>query len=62
MRAEDTRGILIRLTLTEHALLQTILKGEALTLQGFFRRAALRKIQQRAQAFAVLEGDDGDER
>jgi hypothetical protein len=51
------KGILIRLTLTEHALLQTILKEEAFTLQAFFRRAAMRKIQQHAQALGTLEAE-----
>jgi hypothetical protein len=51
------RRPLIRLTSTEHALLQTILKEEAFTLQSFFRRAAMRKIQQRAQAVGALEAE-----
>jgi len=50
---------MIRLTPVEHALLQTILKEEALNLQSFFRQAAKRKIQQRAQALAASEEEDG---
>jgi hypothetical protein len=62
MRAQEMRGILIRLTMIEHALLQTILREEALTMQTFFRQAAKRKIQQRAHAFAAMETDDGEDR
>jgi hypothetical protein len=62
MRAHDMRAILVRLTPTEYALLQTILKEEAFTLQAFFRRAAMRKIQQRAQAVvATVEGELGED-
>jgi hypothetical protein len=57
MRAHDMKAVMIRLTSTEHALLQTILKEEAFTLQSFFRRAAMRKIQQRAQAVGALEAE-----
>jgi hypothetical protein len=55
MRAQDMRAVMIRLTPVEHALLQTILKDEALNLQSFFRQAAMRKIQQRAHAVAASE-------
>jgi hypothetical protein len=57
MRAQETKGILIRLPLVEHALLMTILKESGSTLQYFFRQAARRQIQQRAQAFAALEDE-----
>jgi len=53
------RAVLIRLTPVEHALLQTILKEEAFTLQCFFRQAAKRKIQQRAHALAASEEEEG---
>jgi hypothetical protein len=60
MPAQDMRGVLIRLTPVEYALLQTILREEAFTMQAFFRQAAKRKISQRAQALAALE-DEADE-
>ena len=62
MRVHDMRGVLVRLTPTEHALLQSILKESGTHLQHFFRQAARRKIQQHAQALAALEGDDGEDR
>jgi DNA-binding MarR family transcriptional regulator len=58
MPAQEMRAVLVRLTPIEHALLQTILREEAFTMQAFFRQAAKRKIQQRAHAFAAMEGDD----
>jgi hypothetical protein len=61
MPAQEMRGILVRLTSVEHALLQTILREEAFTMQAFFRQAAKRKIQQRAQAFAALEDEAGED-
>jgi hypothetical protein len=61
MPAQEMKGILIRLTSVEHALLQTILREEAFTMQTFFRQAAKRKIQQRARAFAALEGEAGED-
>jgi hypothetical protein len=62
MPAHDMRGVLIRLTPTEHALLQTILREEAFTMQAFFRRAALHKISQRAQALAAIAGEAAGDR
>lgn len=61
MQAHDMRGVLVRLSTVEHALLQLILKEEVLTLQSFFRQAAKRKIQQRAQTFAAMEGAAGED-
>jgi hypothetical protein len=61
MPAQDMKGVLVRLTSVEHALLQTILKEDGLHMQTFFRLAAKRKIQQRAQAFAALEGEPGED-
>ena len=59
---QETKGVLIRLPLVEHALLMSILKESGATLQYFFRQAARRQIQQRAQAVGVLEADDGEDR
>lgn len=62
MPARDgTKGILIRLPKSEHALLQTILKEDGYTLQGFFRRAAKRRILQSAQALAAVEDEPGED-
>jgi hypothetical protein len=61
MPAQATKGILIRLPVVEHALLQIILKEEVLTLQAFFRQAAKRKIQQRAQAVAAMGSAAGED-
>jgi hypothetical protein len=55
------KGILIRLTPVEHDLLQSILREDGLHLQTFFRLAARRRIQQRAQALAEMEGDDRED-
>jgi hypothetical protein len=52
---------MIRLTLTEHALLLSILRESGTHLQHFFRQAARRKIQQHAQAMAALESDDRED-
>jgi hypothetical protein len=60
MPVQETKGILIRLPVVEHALLQSILKESGSTLQYFFRQAARRQIQQRAQAVAI-EGEAGDD-
>ena len=62
MPAQETKGVLIRLPVVEHALLMSILKESGATVQYFFRQAARRQIQQRAQAFAVLEGEAGEDR
>jgi hypothetical protein len=59
---DDMKAVLIRLTPVEHALLQTILKEEAFSLQCFFRQAAMQKIRQRAQAMAAVEGEVGEDR
>ena len=59
MPTQETKGVLIRLPLVEHALLMSILKESGATLQYFFRQAARRQIQQHAQAFAPLE-DEAD--
>jgi hypothetical protein len=61
MRAQDMRAVMIRLTPVEHALPQSILKEDGLHMQTFFRQAAKRKIQQRAQALAAMEGDDRED-
>ena len=61
MRAQETKGVLIRLPLVEHALLMSILKESGSTLQHFFRQAARRQIHQRAQAVAALEGEAGED-
>jgi hypothetical protein len=55
------RGVLVRLTPIEHALLQTILWEDGLHMQTFFRLAAKRKIQQRAHAFDAMEDDDRED-
>lgn len=62
MSTPDTKGILIRLPVVEHTLLMSILKESGSTLQHFFRQAARRQIQQRAQTFAALEDDAGEDR
>jgi len=62
MPVQATKGILIRLPIVEHALLMSILKESGSTLQYFFRQAARRQIQQRAQVFAAMEGEADDDR
>jgi hypothetical protein len=49
------------LTRVEHAQLRTILRGDGLPMQVFFRQAAKHKIQQRAQAMAAMEGEPGED-
>jgi hypothetical protein len=62
MPVQEMKGVLVRLTTIEHALLQTILKEDRLHMQTFFRLAAKKKIQQRAQAVAAMEGEAGEDR
>jgi hypothetical protein len=61
MPAQEMRAVLVRLTRTEYALLQTILREDGRHLQTFFRQAAKRKISQRAQAFAAAESEDRED-
>lgn len=58
---DNMKGVLIRLPKTEHALLQTILREDGYTLQGFFRRAAKRRIRQSAQAMAAVADEPGED-
>lgn len=62
MPVQETKGVLIRLPVAEHALLMAILRQSGATLQYFFRQAARRQIQQHAVAVAAMEDEAGDDR